>query len=50
MKMVVVLEWDEDELGEGWMNIQNLRSCLYGEIHTREELCQANLADSEESA
>jgi len=40
VKMAFVLEWDAEELGSGWMNIDNLRSCLYGENCTTEELCQ----------
>ncbi len=35
--MVVRLEWDKD-LGECWMNIDNLNSCLFSEAHTKREL------------
>ena len=37
-KMIVMLEWDEESLGEGWMNIDNLKSCLYTKEHTLKEL------------
>ena len=35
-EMIVKLTWD-DELGPRWMNIDNLRSCLYGETHIAED-------------
>jgi hypothetical protein len=41
--LVVELLWDEKELGEEWMNIDNLKSCVYGKTHTTEELCQVRL-------
>lgn len=28
-KMVVELEWDGDDLGPMWMNLENLALCLY---------------------
>lgn len=33
-KATVVLEWDEKDLGKGWMNIDNLKLCLYSDQHT----------------
>ncbi len=38
MKKVFVLEWDENDLSEGWMNIWNLEACLYSKEHTRRDL------------
>ncbi len=29
-EMVVVLSWDEDDLGPKWMNVDNLSLLLYG--------------------
>lgn len=40
MRMTVVLEWDEGDLSEGWMNIDNLKSCLYSNTHVTENLVQ----------
>lgn len=37
MKKVFVLEWD-DSLGENWMNIDNLKLCLYTQGFTKEEI------------
>ena len=37
MKMFVCLEWN-DELGENWMNEDNLKLCLYGQAWTKPEL------------
>lgn len=37
MKKVFELTWDDD-LGEDWMNIFNLESCLFSEEHTKREL------------
>lgn len=34
--MIVELEWNEEELGEKWMNIDNFRACLYGQTHVAE--------------
>ena len=36
-KMMVELEWN-DELGEKWMNIDNLSSCLFTRTCTRTDL------------
>lgn len=38
--MYVKLEWDEEALGPRWMNIDNLRACLYGADNTRPDLLQ----------
>jgi len=37
-KMIVELEWDCDKLSEGWTNLDNLKTCLYGKEHTCEDL------------
>ncbi len=39
-QMLVELEWD-DKLGEKWMNIDNLRLCLYSNQHSAPELLTA---------
>ena len=36
-EMVVKLSWDSDA-GDCWMNIDNLKSCLFSPIHTKPEL------------
>ena len=36
-KMVVEFEWS-DELGEKWMNMDNLELLLYGQMYTKREL------------
>jgi len=36
-KLIVELEWN-DELGEAWMNLENLKACLYGQTYTKPEL------------
>lgn len=38
--MIVELLWDEKELGEEWINIDNLKACLYGKTHVKEAICQ----------
>jgi hypothetical protein len=40
MRVNVVLEWDEEELGQGWMNIDNLEILLYSRNFTRKELLE----------
>lgn len=40
-KMVVVFEWDEENLAKGWMNIGNLGLLLYGVDNTRPDLLKA---------
>lgn len=37
-RAIVVLEWDEERLGPGWMNIDNLKLLLYTEHNTRHDL------------
>ena len=37
MKQLFEIEWNDD-LGEGWMNVWNLESCLYSKEHTKREL------------
>lgn len=37
-RMVVVLEWDDEQLGKRWMNIDNLKLCLFNDnFSTRSE-------------
>lgn len=45
--ILVEILWDEKELGENWMNIDNLKSCLFGKTHTTEELCQVRVVSPE---
>ena len=40
MKVNVVLEFDENNLGQQWMNPDNLAILLYTENATRKELLQ----------
>ena len=37
-KKIFELEWDEENLSEGWMNTGNLELCLYSKEHTRRDL------------
>jgi len=37
-KMIVELEWDEENLGEKWMNIDNLNIYLFSSEYTKKEL------------
>lgn len=39
-KMIVEFEWNE-ELGEKWMNMDNLHLLLYGQAYTKQELLTA---------
>lgn len=41
-RMIVELEWN-DELGEKWMNMDNLALLLYGQMYTKRELLSATL-------
>jgi len=38
MKMLVELEYDENKLNPNWMNIDNLKLCLFSKEHTKREL------------
>lgn len=38
MKMQFELEFDEEDLGQGWMNIDNLELCLFSKEYTKREL------------
>ncbi len=38
MKMVVEFTWNGKDLGQCWMNIDNLKILLYGKTHTNEKL------------
>ena len=37
-KKTFELEWDDGALGRDWMNIFNLKQCLYSKEHTKKEL------------
>ena len=37
-RVVVILEWDEKDLGDKWMNKDNLELCLYSKEHTNKNL------------
>lgn len=37
-KQLYEFEFDEEELSEGWFNIDNLELCLFSEEHTLREL------------
>lgn len=41
-QLLVKLEWDDD-LGECWMNTDNLKSCLFSEVHTKPELLDVDV-------
>jgi hypothetical protein len=38
MRARIVLEWDENDLSEGWMNIDNLEYLLYTDACTKRDL------------
>ena len=46
-KLKVELTWDEDSLGKGWMNLDNLKLCLYSKLFTKEELVKIRLIKEE---
>ena len=46
MKLIVEFEWDENELGDGWFNIDNLELCLFTEKFTRRELLKVKEKDN----
>ena len=39
MEKIFKIAWNENELGEEWMNIHNLESCIFTESHTKPHLC-----------
>lgn len=39
-RKIFILEWNES-FGPEWMNIDNLRLCLFGNEHTQPELLEA---------
>ena len=45
-KMTIELEWDE-ELGEKWMNEDNLRLLLFTAMATKTELLKVNVKENE---
>ncbi len=47
-KMVVVLEWDEINLGKGWMSEEHLRSCLFSSAHSKSDLIDVTVIATEE--
>ncbi len=46
-KMVVVLEWDEKELGKDWMNKYNLDLLLFTSSFTPRELLKVEVLATE---
>jgi len=42
MKLKIELEFDEEELCPGWMNIYNLELLLYSKAETRRDLLKIN--------
>lgn len=46
-KMIVELEWS-DELGETWMNMDNLKLLLYGQMYTKPELLNVTMLEHSE--
>lgn len=44
-RMMVLLEWDADAMGEMWMNFDNLKSLLYTETNTRQEVLKVREVD-----
>ena len=40
--MIVEFEWN-DELGEMWMNMDNLKLLLYGQMYTKPELLNVTM-------
>jgi len=42
-KLFVELEFDEEILGPAWMNIDNLKSCLFTKEFTKPELLSAKI-------
>ena len=37
-KLMVKLEWNDEVLGPCWMNLDNLKLCLFSKQHTKPEL------------
>ena len=44
-ELVVKLRWDDKELGKGWMNMDNLKLCLFTENHTKGELLEVEVKE-----
>ena len=44
-RMIVELSWDVDRLNPGWMNIDNLRACLFGKTFTKPELLSVRVLE-----
>ena len=45
IKLRFELEFDENHLGKGWMNIDNLELCLFSKEHTKRELLKVRKID-----
>jgi len=39
-ELIVRLKWDDGDLGKGWMNIDNLKLCLFTKNYTKKELLE----------
>ena len=42
MKCKIILEFDDEDLGEKWLNIDNLKSLLYGKTYVNEKALKIN--------
>ncbi len=49
MKIKIELEFDEKDLGMGWMNIQNLELLFYSKEFTKRELLKIVSYEEQES-
>lgn len=49
-ELTVKLKWDDEGLGKGWMNIDNLKLCLFTENHTKRELLEVEIIEDERVA
>lgn len=45
--MIIKLQWDTEDLGPVWMNIHNLKTILYSDSHTDEDLLKAFVLNPE---
>ena len=44
-ELTVRLVWDDEDLGKCWMNIDNLKLCLFTENHTKKELLEVEVVE-----
>ena len=50
MKINITLEFDEKDLGPGWMNIDNFKSLLYSDAGTKKDLLKIVLYEQPEGS